>query len=201
MENNRSTSIQILMLGLCILTCLLAACTLQQAPNNPNPDVDQVQPFEISVTEVKVISKQQQMFQNESLTQTDQFENRLLVSVLISNVTNLEFQKVWYELQLNSEADPYIASHILKFASDKMDITTREEALAAGSKDGPIWGFAYEWEILLTSEEDLHSYYDLSPEGLAEELKSITVQINWSDGTQSETLPLELGEEDVQLLK
>lgn len=202
MGSNRSTSIQILMLGLSILTCLLAACTLQQAPNNPNPDVDQVQPFEISVTEVKVISKQQQMFQNESLTQTDQFENRLLVSVLISNVTNLEFQEVWYELQLNSEADPYIASHILKFASDKMDITTREEALAAGSKDGPIiWGFAYEWEILLTSEEDLHSYYDLSPEGLAEELKSITVQINWSDGTQSETLPLELGEEDVQLLK
>ena len=202
MGNNRFTSIQMLLLGLSILVCLLVACTPQQAPVNPNPDVDPAEPFKISVTEVKVISKQQQVFQNESLIQTDQFENRLLVSVLISNVTNLEFKEVWYELQLNSEVEPYIASHILKFASDKMDITTQEEALAAGSKDGPIiWGFSYEWEMLLTSEEDLDSYYDLSPEGLAEALKSITVQINWSDGTQSETIPLELSEEDVQLLK
>lgn len=202
MGNNRFTSIQMLLLGLSILVCLLVACTPQQAPVNPNPDVDPAEPFKISVTEVKVISKQQQVFQNESLIQTDQFENRLLVSVLISNVTNLEFKEVWYELQLNLEVEPYIASHILKFASDKMDITTQEEALAAGSKDGPIiWGFSYEWEMLLTSEEDLDSYYDLSPEGLAEALKSITVQINWSDGTQSETIPLELSEEDVQLLK
>ena len=134
--------------------------------------------------------------------QIGRHENRLIVSVLISNVTDLEFKEVWYELQINSEVKAYIASHILKFTSDKMDITTREKALAADSKGKPIiWGFSHEWDMLLTSEEDLDSYYDLSPEGLAEELKSITVQVNWSGETQTKTIPLELSEKDMKLLK
>jgi hypothetical protein len=37
--------------------------------------------------------------------------------------------------------------------------------------------------------------------GLAEELKSITVQVIWNGGTQIETIPLELSENDVNLLK
>lgn len=186
------------MLGLSVVmaACMLIACT----PNS-NP-VETVQPFEISVTEVKVISNQQQMIQDNNLTQSDQIKNRLVVSVSINNVTDMEFKKVWYELQLNSEVKPYIASQIIEFTSDKMNITTHEKSLASSLNDKTaVWGFSHDWNMSLTSEDDLNSYHGLSPEELAEELKSITVQVNWSGGKQTETIPLELSENDVNLLK
>lgn len=203
MRNNRFSSLRILMFGLSVFVAgLLIACTPQQSDSNSSPAIDTVQPFEISVTEVKVISKQKQVFKDEKLIQTDQHENRLIISVLISNDTDLELKEVWFELQLNSEVEPYIASHILKFTSDKMDITTREKALAVDSKEEPIiWGFSHEWDMLLTSEEDLASYYDLLPADLTDGLKSITVQVNWSGGTQAKTIPIELSKKDVILLK
>lgn len=184
----------------------LIACTPQQSEGSSNLVVDTDQPFEISVDDVKVIRKQQQIFQDNNLIQTDEYENRLLITVSINNITELELKKVWFELQLNSEVEPYIASGILKFKSDKMDITTREKALEADLKDKPndkpiVWAFSHEWNMMLTTEENLDTYYGLSPEGLAEGLKSITVQVNWKGGLQTETISLELSESDLKLLK
>lgn len=195
-----------LRLSVFMAASMLIACTPQQSEGNSNPVVDTDQPFEISVDEVKVIRKQQQIFQDNNLIQTDEYENRLLITVSINNITELELKKVWFELQLNSEVEPYIASKILKFKSDKMDITSHEKALEADLKDKPqdkpiVWAFSHEWNMTLTTEDDLDTYYGLSPEGLAEELKSITVKVTWKGGSQTETIPLELSESDLKLLK
>lgn len=200
MKNNRFASIERLVLGLSVFmaTCLLMACITRKSENA----IDTVQPFDISVAEVKVISNQQEVFLDNNLKQTNKQEKRLILSVLINNLTDMDFKAVWFELQFNSELEPYIASHILKFTSDKMDVTTQEKALLADSKDKTIvWGFSHEWDMLLTSEQDLNSYYDLSTEKLVEELKNITVKVHWSGGMQEITIPLEINEKDVKLLK
>lgn len=186
------------MLGLSVFvaTCFLTARITRQSENA----IDTVQPFDISVAEVKVISKQQEVFVDNNLKQTNQQEKRLVLSVLINNVTDMDFKKVWFELQFNSEVKPYIASQKIKYTSDKMDVTTYEKALLADSKDKPIvWVFSHEWDMLLTTEQDLISYHDLSPEKLVEDLKSITVNVHWSGGMQEITIPLEINEKDVKL--
>lgn len=194
MKNIRFLSIGRIVLGLFVFMaiCFLNACSTRNSENA----IDTVQPFGISVEEVKVINNQQEIFLNNNIKQTNEQEKRLILSVLIKNVTDKELNDVWFELQLNSEVEPYISSHILKFTSDKMDVTTQANALLADSKDKPIvWGFSHEWDMLLTSEQDLNSYYDLSSEKLVEELKNITVKVHWSGGMQEVTIPLEISEQ------
>lgn len=204
MKNNRFASIERLVLVISIITatCFLNACITRQTNNA----IDTAQPFDISVAEVKVISNQQEGYEDNNLKQTNQHEKRLILSVLINNVTDMDFKKVWFELQFNSEVEPYIASNIIKYTSDKMDVTTYGKALLADSKDKPskdkpiICGFSHEWNMSLTTKQDLNSFYDLSPEKLVDELKSVTVKVHWRGGMQEITIPLELNEKDVALL-
>lgn len=200
MKNNRFGLICRLVLGVSVLMaiCFLIIHITRQSENTN----DKIQPFDISVAEVKVISNQQEVSLENNLKQMNQHEKRLIVSVLINNVTDMDFKKVWFELQLSSELKPYIASQILTYTSDKRDITTHEKALLAGSKNNPIvWGFSHEWDMLLTSEQDLHTYYDLSTEKLLEEQRSITVKVYWRGGWQETTIPLVIDENDAKLLK
>jgi len=49
--------------------------------------------------------------------------HRLSLDVSIENNIEEEFEDVWYKITLNEETEPYIASMILEWTSDKMDVT------------------------------------------------------------------------------
>lgn len=161
-------------------------------------------PFEIAVSPPKIERTGKQVFEGESLVQKDGEENRLAIEVSISNLTEQDYKNVWYELKLNSEVEPFIASKILKFSSNKFYVTAKEK-VARQSQQVPsnasglrASGFEHRWRMLITSKEELKEYYHASPEEIGKALRSITVTIKWQGGSQEQTVPISLSDEEMK---
>lgn len=54
-----------------------------------------------------------------------------------------------------------------------------------------------EWGTLLTTEEDLEEYSSIEQKKIVENLKELTVYVEWRGGKQVEKIPLELSEENI----
>ena len=120
---------------------------------------------------------------------------RLVITVDIDNCKNKEYKNVSYKLQLNKEVEPYIASGILTFdENDKMNVVPAEKAENMEMENGVlvVTGFQHEWDMLLTTKEDLAEYWNLSPDGIDNALKALSVKIIWDGGKQEESVPLSL---------
>ena len=120
---------------------------------------------------------------------------RLVITVDIDNCKNKEYKNVSYKLQLNKEVEPYIASGILTFdENDRMNVVPAEKAENMEMENGVlvVTGFQHEWDMLLTTKEDLAEYWNLSPEGIDNALKALSVKIIWDGGKQEESVPLSL---------
>lgn len=167
------------------------ACTSK----HNNDIVTENNPFEIKVSIAKIINEKQKVFENEKLIETDNIDSRLVLSVQIHNLTDQELKKVWYELKLNNEAKPFIASQIINFKSDKKDVTSKKNALDNQTKPQNnkllIWGYKHEWGMLLTPEKELKEYHNLTSDQLLDYLKFIEVKVHWKNGEQTKEIPLE----------
>ena len=120
---------------------------------------------------------------------------RLVITVDIDNCKNKEYKNVSYKLQLNKEVEPYIASGIITFdENDKMNVVPAEKAENMERENGVlvVTGFQHEWDMLLTTKEDLAEYWNLSPDGINNALKALSVKIIWDGGKQEESVPLSL---------
>lgn len=143
-------------------------------------------PFDIKVSNAKILEGNDLYLEQDNFDSLDKRCKRMCFEVTIKNISDKEFKNVWYELSLNKEAEPYIASGITSFTSDKMDVTTFEKAQLMDEKNGIpiISGFTHEWNMLITSEEVLKEYYNLRIESLTENVKFFTVKVYWDGGEQ-----------------
>lgn len=116
------------------------------------------------------------------------------IQVTINNISDKELKNVWFELSLNKETEPYIASHIISYQSDKMDVTTFEKAQLMKEKDGKpmISGFIHTWDMLLTTDKNLDEYNNLKTDELAKSIKFLNVIVHWDGGKQEYTETLSL---------
>lgn len=145
-------------------------------------------PFDIRVTELCIYDD----YSSEESTTKD--GKRLSITVDIENKTEERFKEVSYALELNPEVEPYIASGELRFESDKMDVYTKEEA---EETEAYVWGFEHVWGMLLTTEKDLEEYSSTEQKKIVENLKELTVYVEWRGGKQVEKIPLELSKESI----
>src|SRR5690606_32507849 len=106
----------------------------------------------------------------------------------ILNTTDQDFKNAWYEMELNPEAEPFIASGIIKYSSsDRFYVTTAEKARGDVIGGLPkVTGFDHEWDTLLTTSEDLMEFYNQGSDGIYNALQSITVRVYWDGGSQEE---------------
>lgn len=143
-------------------------------------------PFDISVTDIKV-------YPDASTEEKPEVKDghRLSLDVSIENNTEEEFEDVWYKITLNEETEPYIASKILEWTSDKMDVTTKEKAKKSGKDSLNVWGLEHTWEMLLTTDEDLQEY-DISENRIDKVLNTVTVEVFWKGGEQKEEIPVKV---------
>lgn len=140
----------------------------------------EISPFEITISDVKIVSD------------SNKEDNpKLSLTISIENITEQEFNNVWFEIMLNDEIEPYIASHILTYESGKMDVTTKMKS-QQDINDLNICGFWHKWTMLLTSEDDLEEQYNLTQDSLYSALKEITVNVYWENGQQSNSIPISL---------
>ena len=160
------------MLLFCCCVLLFSGCTSSPKPTAENP-------FSIAVEPVQV----------------DQTEGRIIINTEINNTTDAEFHDVSYTLTLNEEAQPYIASQQMTYApvtaAERMNVVSEKTAASASNlPDNTVCGFSSEWDMLLTTKEDLAEYENKQPEGLYDAVQNLTVEINWDGGSQSEIIPL-----------
>lgn len=153
------------------------------------------QPFEIEVSDV-TITDATDLHLEETSSSAEETCRRLSFEVSIYNHSDQEYKDVWFELSLNQEVQPYIATGILNYTSEKMDVTTAGDAKKNEVKNGKpnVCGFTHTWDMLLTTEEDLAEYSDLVPQGIEESLKTVTVCVFWDGGEQKETKTLHISE-------
>lgn len=166
----------IVLLFCCVF--VFSGCTSSQKSAEKNP-------FSITVAPVQV----------------NQQERRILIQTDISNTTESEFHNVSYTLSLNEEAKPHIASQQITYApvipEDHLNVVSQETATSASDlPDNTVCGFSSEWDTLLTTEEDLENYENKQPDDLYQDVQTLTVDICWDGGTQSETLPIVWKESD-----
>ena len=152
--------------------------------------------FDVYISDVYIIPGESYA---DSNTDTADYHDRIVIKVSIDNNTDKDYKNVEYYLRLNEEAKPYIASGIIEFHQEKMDVISQEKFKELKKKGKlnsmgtpVIWGFEHEWNMSLTDEEYLRNYFDITPDGLADALKSVTVTIKWDGGEQVETVPLHL---------
>ncbi len=182
-----------LFISLIFLIICFSACS------HDNKNINENDPFDISAS-AKIIKENQKIFQNDELIETDKIDNRLNISVHIDNITDKDLKKVWFELRLNDEVKPFIASQIIYFKSDKMDLTSKENAFKSSNKNKSnkplIWAFEHDWGMLLTPEEDLKEYHNLASEQIVDSLKYIEVNVHWKGGDQTQKIPLKIEKSD-----
>lgn len=157
-------------------------------------------PFEIVVTDAKIVRVQREVFEGDILVQKDGEDLRLKISVSIVNSTEQDFQKVWFELELNPETEVFIASKITKFSStysmDYFYVTTLEKSTGPDGNDAQfaddgslmVPGFEHNWNMLLEPVR--------APEAVAKASKYINISIYWDGGSQIETIPLNVTIDD-----
>ena len=153
--------------------------------NMKNSKDDMENPFKINVSNVHVISDSSDMDNDKN----DSY--RLNLKINIENIGNEEYENVYFEAELNKEVEPYIATHILKYTSEKMNITTAEIAKKT-TGDLNVYGFEHEWSMLLTAEEDLEEYYSSKTREMADYLDSVVVRVYWDGGSQEESIPVKV---------
>lgn len=165
-----------LILGCCFLVGF--SIVIYQASMRFSQTNKELSPFEITISDVKVISDN-----------SEETNPKLSLTLSIENISEQEFSNVWFEIMLNNEVEPYIASHILSYKSEKMNVTTKENA-QQNINDLNVCGFVHKWTMSLTAEEDLKEYYDLKPENLYAALKQATVNVYWKSGKQKNCIPI-----------
>ena len=163
-------------------------------------------PFKVSVLKAEIIQKK---VPEEMTEENGDQVWRLSIQVKIENITEENFEDVSYELSLNEEAKPYVASGILKFCQDEMDVFSQTECKSLQEKGieekngvPVIWALVHNWGLLLTTEEDLQTYHGVSREEIWKAVKTVTVDIHWDGGKQKEVIPLSLkrqGENEIVL--
>lgn len=162
-----------------LIWIIYTTCILQ------TPEAHYENPFDISVSDVKIVS--------ENSSSSDEIEKSLYLKILIENNLNAEFNDVWFKTTLNKEVEPYIATHVLSFTSEPINIITKEKAQENIGKSSDACGFEFNWQMVLTDDDTLKEYYNLdSSNGLQESLKSVTIEMFWNSGEQSITIPIEL---------
>ncbi|MGI5971728.1 MAG: hypothetical protein ACOX7P_08405 [Oscillospiraceae bacterium] len=155
-------------------------------------------PFEVTISPQEITREQSQAFEGDTLVEEEGSELRLSLGVSIVNATERDYEKVWFELELNPEAKSVVASQIITYSSklsmDYFYVTTSEKAMGEDTQfadDGSLMvtGFTHNFHSLL------HSY--MSPEKVAEALQYITVTIYWEGGSQCEQIPLSVAVDDL----
>lgn len=155
------------------------------------------EPFDVQVEKVEMVQETEtSLMEENSEVAVKNINYYLSICVTIENKTKNDFQNVSFKLILNKEVSPFIASHILEYDSEKMNVTSEKKAEASvleKSDELLIYGFSHTWDMLLTTEGDLREYYDnLSVEEISDYLQSIQVDISWDGGSQSKTIDLSL---------
>lgn len=108
----------------------------------------------------------------------------LFLSVEIMNKTENDYHDVHYTLSLNKEITPFIGSQIIDFKSDQFTVTTPERASANKLPTLLVIGFKHNWSMAITEESDLKEYTNYNLEQLTENLKTVTVLVEWNNGKQ-----------------
>lgn len=167
---------------------------MEQGIANAKKEKNPAPAFDISAVLEGIIQEPQTILNdNNEVEQTEGIDKRLRLSIAIDNVTEEKYHNVYYKLKLNDEVKPYIATQTIQYTSEKMDVVSQAAAAKVGTDNGStkplVSGFKHEWDLLLTTEEDLKEYHDLSEDGIRTALKSITVQVFWHGGSQEKTIP------------
>ena len=163
---------------------ILKRCCLNCDEMNNNKE-DKENPFKISVSDVHIL------LDSSEIDESKRDAYRLNLRISIENIDNEDYEDVYFEAELNKEAEPYIATHILKYTSDKMNITT-EEIAKSTTNELKVYGFEHEWSMLLTTEKDLNEYYSLKTEEIVTCLDNVTVRVFWDGGSQEESIPIKV---------
>ena len=125
----------------------------------------------------------------------DEGNKRLQIIVDIDNISDEDYKNVTYSLTLNKEVEPYIANGIITFVEDsKINVISyeNEKVIKDNNAEVSVTGFQHEWDMLLTTKDDLTEYWGIAQNGIYDALKAVTVEITWNGGKQEETVPLNL---------
>ena len=160
-----------IVLGISAGILLLLSISQRAHPTSPETE----HPFAISVSAPEVKEEPGQYFEGGGL------------------VPREDYRDVRFELLLNPEVKPFLASQILTFQSDPMPVTTVEKAQQGpASEPLRISGFEHTWSMLLTPADDLQEYSGKRPEDLPGALRSVTVSVFWDGGSEEQIFPLQL---------
>lgn len=147
------------------------------------------QPFSVNLKRAEIVEDESE----------GQSRKRLLLEVSIINQSAENYPNTEYVLKLNEEVRPFISSQILEFHQEKRDIYSLEECMASDEKgikqlDGKpmTYAFNHSWSMLLTTEDDLKTYYELESAEIYSALKNMEVEIYWDGGNQREILEIKL---------
>ena len=149
-----------------------------------------VQGCEKKVEEKKVFS-----VTADAKISNDEGNKRLQIIVDIDNISDEDYKNVTYSLTLNKEVEPYIANGIITFVEDsKINVISyeNEKIIKDNNAELSVTGFQHEWDMLLTTKDDLTEYWGLTQNGIYDALKAVVVEITWNGGKQEETIPLNL---------
>ena len=178
-----------IVLGISAGILLLLSISQRAHPTSPETE----HPFAISVSAPEVKEEPRQYFEGGGLVPTGTTDRRLEFTVSITNTTREDYRDVRFELLLNPEVKPFLASQILTFQSDPMPVTTVEKAQQGpASEPLRISGFEHTWSMLLTPADDLQEYSGKRPEDLPGALRSVTVSVFWDGGSEEQIFPLQL---------
>lgn len=154
---------------------------IDKTDNNKNTKAS----FDISVTDLRIyrdVSKENSNVKDG---------HSLSLKVIIDNNTEKDFESVWFKVKLNEGTKPYIASQMIEWSSEEVDVTTKEKAQENTEKLLP-WGFEHTWNMLLTTDEDLQEYESVSSNKIEKVLNTVTVQVFWKGGEQKAEFPVKV---------
>lgn len=191
---NKKTKIVLLSLLLVAFAVILYAVVshfLAAKAQSVHP-VPGFEPFEIEVVgKPEIVRGPRETYDGDTLVQLEGEEDRLEITVSITNTTEQDFKNTWIELTLNPELEPFVASGIINFIGDKLYVTTLEKAAEIPKEDGlKVCGFEHGWNMLLNTPENLEAYYGKRPEDIFDALKFVDVWVRWDGGSQHEIVPL-----------
>lgn len=150
-------------------------------------------PFEVIAVNPAIIEDDTMLDEDNNVIKSETVNKYLRIKVEINNITDQEYDDVWFKLELNKEVEPYLAAGICEYISDeKMHVIPQASNNENNTTAGSITGFLHEWEMQLTAEEDLKEYYDMTQDGIKKALKEICVTVYWNGGEQSVQVPIQL---------
>ena len=152
--------------------------------------------FDVNIEEAYILTQE---LDADVVADTVEGLDHLVLKVSIENNTDQDYKNVEYYIGLNEEVKPYVASGIIEFHQEKMDVLSKgkinelkEKGELYSGETPAICGFEHEWNIPLTNEVYLKNHFKLSPDGLENALQSMTVMIRWDGGKQTEIVPVHL---------